>query len=917
MGGNEQHFALVNYYNVPFQLEFQRAFENIAHLLAFVVVLGDHAALLDEDLRQHRFFAADDFSRYRITQDFEWNGIPIEKLHGKMIREMTDDKRMADFSQDLKYGVRTLARNPGFTAVALLSLALGIGANTAIFTLTDAVFLRPLPVEDPDRVVELFTVDNLTVTRTANLARTPVSLKNYLDFREQSDAYSGLAGFMDTGVTLSGYGNPKPVLATLATANYFDVLGVKPGLGRTFRPDEDSKPGGNPVAVLSHSLWTRQFGANPEMIGRAIVLNSTSYTVIGIAPAGFKGTFAVGNPDVIWVPMSMHAQVLPGDIELVFNSRRMRAVNVFGRLRPGVSERQALAATKTIAARLETAYPRDNKGRSVEMSTLSEAALGFLPRDQVVVAGIALSGVVGLVLLIACVNLANLLMARSAKRAREMGIRTALGAERGRLVRQLLTENLLLSVGGGVLGLWIGWLGSRLLWSFRPAFLVANSIALSIDGRVYAFTLLVTAITALLFGLIPAVRASAPDLSVLLKAGGRAGTEAWARSGLRSALVVAEIALALVALAGAGLFIRSMQQAQKIDPGFESRNLATLSFDLSSRNYSPERAHQFYRSVVQHALQIPGANAAALASNPPFGGGLLLTAFPEGYGSNPDQRGLLTNVDGVSPAYFETLRIPLRAGRVLSEFDSANSAPVAVITEAMARHFWPGESALGKRFKFANETAYREVVGIVRDSVVAALGEQPQPVAYLPLDQQSIGGVTLHVRTTASPAAVLPAVQAAVQSLDKDLALINAFTIQDVMARGLWAPRAGAALFGLFGLLGMILASVGIYGVMAYLVAQRTNEIGIRMALGASSYDVLRLVIGQSMRLVGAGIALGLIGALGITRLMSSLLFGVSANDPATFAAVSVVLAGVAFLASWMPASRASRIDPLAALRQE
>jgi macrolide transport system ATP-binding/permease protein len=824
---------------------------------------------------------------------------------------------MGDFSQDLKYGVRTLARNPGFTAVALLSLALGIGANTAIFTLTNAVFLRPLPVEDPSRVVEVFTVDHLTVTRAANLTRTPVSYKNFLDFSEQNDVFSGLAGFMNAGVTLSGYGNPKPVPALLATGNYFDVLGVKPALGRLFRPDEDSKPGGSAVAVLSHSLWTRQFGADSAIIGRAIVLNSTSYTVIGVAPAGFKGTVAVRNPDVIWVPMSMHAQVLPGDIELVFNSRRMRAVSVFGRLRAGISEGQALAAMQTIAARLETAYPSDNKGRSVEMSTLSEAALGFLPRDQLVVAGIALSGVVGLVLLIACVNLANLLLARSAKRAREMGIRTALGAERGRLVRQLLTENLLLSVGGGALGLWIGWLGSRLLWSFRPAFLGANSIALSLDSRVYGFTTLVTGITALLFGLVPALRAAAPDLTVLLKAGGRSGTEAWSKNGLRSALVVAEIALALVALAGAGLFVRSMQNAQKIDPGFESRNLFTLSFDPSSRNYSMERAHQFYRAVLERTLQTPGVSAAALASNAPFGGGLLLTAFPEGYGSNPDQRGLLTNVDGISTAYFETLRIPLRSGRLLSEFDNAQSAPVAVITEAMARHFWPGTSALGKRFKFVSASEYRQVVGIVRDSVVAALGEQPQPVAYLPIEQQSIGGVTLHVRTSANPSAVLPAVRAAVQSLDKDLAITNATTIQETMAQGLWAPRAGAALFGLFGLLGMILASLGTYGVIAYMVAQRTSEIGIRMALGASPYDVLGLVIRHSMRLVVAGIVLGLIGALAVTRLMSTLLFGVSPNDPATFVAVSLALAAVAFLASWVPASRASRVDPLVALRQE
>jgi putative ABC transport system permease protein len=603
-------------------------------------------------------------------------------------------------------------------------------------------------------------------------------------------------------------------------------------------------------------------------------------------------------------------------VEALFNNRRMRLIGAFGRLAPGVGNSQALAATKTIAARLEAEYPRDNKGRSVEMSTLSEAALGFLPRDQLVTAGLALSAIVGLVLLIACVNLANLLMARSAKRAREMGIRTALGADRGRLVRQLLTENLLLSLAGGALGLLIGWLGSQLLWSFRPSFLAPNSIALHLDTRVYLFTVVVTATTALLFGLIPALRAAAPDLSVLLKAGGRGGTEAWVKSGLRSALVISEIALALVALAGAGLFIRSMQNAQRIDPGFESKNLFTLTFDLSARNYSVERAHQFYRTVLERTLSTPGVKAAALASNAPFGGGLLATTFREGQESNPE-RGLLATINSVSPEYFDTLRIPLRSGRLLSEFDGAKSAHVAVISEAMARHFWPGESALRKRFKFVTDTEYCEVVGVVRDAVVAALGEEPQPVAYLPLDQQVIAAVTLHVRTSSAPAALLPRVMASLQPLDQDLALTNAITIQDAMAQGLWAPRMGAALFGLFGLLGMTLASVGIYGVMAYLVTQRTNEIGIRMALGARPADVLGLVIGQSMRLVGAGIVLGLLGTLALTRLMSGLLFGVSPNDPVTFAAVSAVLASVSFLAGWLPASRASKIDPLVALRQE
>ncbi len=817
--------------------------------------------------------------------------------------------------QDLKYGLRTLARSPGFTLVAVLSLALGIGANTAIFTLTDAVFLNPLPIEDSSRVLELFTVDHATVTTTANFNRTPMSFLNYQDFRDQNDVFSGLAAFVQAGVTLTGTGEPKPEPAMLVTANYFDLLGVKPTIGRTFLPGEDQKPGGNTVVVLSHSLWTREFGADPGILGRTISLNMTPYTVIGVAPADFKGTFTVGNPNLVWIPMSMHAQVFVSQIEALFNARRFRIVSVFGRLRPGVQPQQALAPLKTIASRLEQEYPRDNNGRTVEVSSLRDAALGFLPRDQLVVAGLALTSVVGLVLLIACVNLANLLMARSSKRAREMGIRTALGAARGRLVRQLLTESLLLSAAGGVGGLLIGSFGYQLLWSFRPTFLGRNSLALGMDVRVFVFAAVITLFTGILFGLAPAVRASTPDLSAMLKTGGRGGTEAWARSPLRSALVVSEVALSLVALVGAGLFIRSMQAVQKADPGFESKNLFTFNFDLTPRHYTPERVRQFFRTVLDRTLETPGVKSAAVASNAPLGGGVLLTTFAEGQESNPDHRGTLTLTDTVSPTFFDTLGIPLLNGRVFSDFDRADSAQVAVVNQAMERHFWPGQSAIGKRFRFVNDTALREVVGVVKNTAVLAIGETPQPVVYLPLEQQFTPFVTLHVRTVSAPGAILPAVLARVQSLDNNLVLANPLTIQQALDQGLWAPRMGAALFGIFGLLGMLLASIGIYGVMAYLVAQRTNEIGIRMALGARPGDVLRLVVGHGMRLVLVGIAVGIVSALAITRLMRTLLFDVSPADPLTFVAVSLVLAAVAFLAGWLPALRAARIDPVLALR--
>jgi predicted permease len=822
---------------------------------------------------------------------------------------------METLLQDLKYAIRTLSRSLGFTAVAVLSLALGIGANTAIFTLTNAVFLHPLPVEEPSRVLEAFTVDHATVVAAPNIARTPMSWKNFLDFRDQNNVFSGMAAFFSTPVTLTGQGEPKPQPATLVSANYFDVLGVKPVLGRTFLPNDDRSQGGNPIAVLSYAMWTRQFGSDRAILGRSISLNSTAYTVIGVAPPDFKGTFTVGDPSVVWIPMSMHAQVLPGPLESVFNYRRMRMINVFGRLKPGIPATQALAAMKTIAARLETQYPADNNGRSVELGSLSDAALGFLPRDQLLIAGLALSAVVGLVLLIACVNLANLLLARSTKRAREMGLRTALGASRTRLVRQLLTESLLLSAAGGVAGLLIGSAGSLLLWSFRPAFLLQNSVALRIDIRVLLFTAAITAFTGLIFGLAPALKTSTPDLGAVLKTGGRGGADVWARSALRSALVISEVALALVALVGSGLFIRSMQRAQRIDPGFESHKLFCFDFDITSRGYTPERAHQFLRTVLEQARSTPGVASAALADSLPLNGGLLATTFPEGQESGTDRRGTLVLQESVSPGYFDTLRIPLEQGRIFSEFDRRDSAPVAVVNRALAQQFWPGQNPIGKRFRYVSDNVLHEVVGVVRNTAVLAIGEPPQPVTYLPLEQRFSTAVALDVRTESSPAAVLPAVLSRVQSLDNNLALTNATTIQDLLAQGLWAPRMGATLFGLFGLLGMLLASIGIYGVMAYMVAQRTNEIGIRMALGAQPADVLRLVVGQGMRLVLAGIALGVACSLALSRLMRSLLFDLSPTDPVTFLTVSAILAAVALVAGWLPAIRASRIDPVLALR--
>jgi predicted permease len=821
---------------------------------------------------------------------------------------------MGSFIRDFRYAVRTLLRSPGFAVAAMLSLGVGIGANTAIFTLTNAVFLHPLPVREPARVLELYTIDHATRTTLANLRRTGLSLPNTVDIDAQNVVFSGVAAFAQAGVTLTGFSKPTQENAFVVTPNYFDVLGVRPAAGRAFDPHQSFTSGGLPEAVLSHGLARRLFGGDREALGRILNLNSVAYTAIGVAPAEFNGTLAVGPTDAVWLPLGMHSRIFSGPFETLFNERRFRPFSVFARLKPGMDERTAAANLATIAARLEAAYPKDNRGRTFETSSLAEAALGFAARGQTVAATAALSLAVGFVLLIACANLANLSLARATRRSREFGIRVALGAARGRLVRQLLSEAALLSVAGGILGIAIGKLGANILWAYRPGFLQQSQVDLTLDARVCLFTAGLSALSCVLFGVAPVFRASIPDVSKLLNSAGRGNVQGGGRSRLRALLVVAEIALALVALVGAGLFVRSMQRAQKIDLGFDTNNLLVAGFDLGSLQMSPEAGREFIRAVVQKTGSIPGVKSAAVAGAPPLNGGLLRTAFREG--DAVDSRlGTLVLFQPISPSYFDTMHIPLIEGRNINGFDRAGSARVTVVSRSMARSIWPGQSAIGKRLRYATSPELYQVVGVVADAAQFSIGEQPQPVGYEPFDQSYQPFGVLHVRTNGSN--LLPAIQTAVQSLNPELALQNPGTVRDLIGQALWAPRMAAILFGVFGLMGTALAVIGVYGVMAYMVLQRTSEIGIRMAVGARPIEVVGMVIGQSMKMALAGIGIGVCGALALTRLLESLLFDVPPNDPATFGAVVSILAITALIAGAIPAWRASRIDPVAALRQE
>jgi predicted permease len=811
-----------------------------------------------------------------------------------------------------------LVKNPGFSTIAILSLALGIGANTTIFTVVNAILLNPLPVKDISRVVEVDTIDSKTRVTAANAVKLGMSYPNFQDYARQTQLFSAmtcLAGPLP--LTWSGGAEPRQIQGQLVSASYFDLLGLRPAAGRFFLPDEDTKLGGNNVAVLSYSLWTNKFGASPSIVGQTLTLNAMPYTVIGVAPHSFKGTFTFLNAEEVWIPVSMYPQVLAGFFKDNFNDRRFLATTVYGRLRDGVGISGAEASLKTVAAGLESAFPKDNAGRSVALTPLAEAAVGANNRGQLTLAGGLMMGIVGLVLLIACVNLANLLLAQAAGREKEIGVRAAMGASRGRMIQQLLTESVVLALISALVGLAIAYGGRSVLWSFRPPFIANSDLDLGFDSHVLLFTLGVALLTALLIGVAPALKAASPNLTEVLKIGGRGNTVGWASSPFRSLLVVAEIALALVALVGAGLFIRSMQNAQRIDPGFESAKLFMFNFDLGALHYDEGRGQQFFRAAIERAQATPGVEAATIADAPPLLGGFARTIFPEGQDEASGYRGTLTQLNDIAPNFFKTVRIPLVDGREFTDSDRATTRPVAIANEAMAKHFWPNENAIGKRFHFFGDPTLREIVGVVRNTVVNNIGEEPQPLAYLPLMQNYSPAATMQVRTSGRPEALISAVRSQVQSLDTNLALTNVQTIGELLGQGLWAPRMGAALLAVFGGLALILAVIGVYGVLSYSVNQQTREIGIRMAMGAQASKVLRLVVGQGMRLAGAGLVTGLIIAFAAMRLLGSLLFGVSAYDPLTFGSVALILAAAAATACYIPARRATRVDPIIALRYE
>jgi len=804
-----------------------------------------------------------------------------------------------------------LMKNPGFTAVAVLSLALGIGTNTAIFSIINSFLLAPLPVAEPERLVSIFTTDQ------KNPGPLPVSHYNFLDYRDKTDVWDGMIAYNFAAVNLSrGTDEGRQLVAEVATGNYFDVLGVQPLYGRTFLPDEDRTLGTHPVTVLGYGCWQRDFGGNPGIVGQAISLNRHDFTVVGITPKDFTGTDLGGAPD-LWIPMMMHSEVQP-EMALFYDARRGLAFNLIGRLKAGVALPQAQAAMGALASELEKQYPQDNEGRNVRLVPLLAARLDPQGDGETVKTSAILMSIVGIVLLIACANVANLLLARATRRRREIAIRVAIGATRTRLIRQLLTESLLLSLIGGTVGLLAAFWTKDLISSLVPFGGGPNANHIHLDSRVILFTLAITLVSGLLFGLAPALQASRADLVPTLKGDitvpvGQRGF----RLNLRNTLVVLQVALSLFALITAGLFVRSLQKAKAISPGFITDNVVLMGFNLGREGYSQAQALQFHRLLLERVTQVPGVQAAAIARDRPVSFGLLRSVFLEGQEPAPGGRGVLVQTNDVGSRFFETLGIPISRGRDFAETDNEKAPMVVIINEVMAKRFWPDQEALGKRFKFFGDPDYRQIVGIARDVKVTSLTERPRPLVYLPMQQDYAPQMTLHVRAAGDATALIAALRREIQALDPHLSVLNVEAMSERVNQSLQGERTQATLLGSAGVMALLLASVGLYGVMSYMVAQRTREIGIRMALGASRGNVLGLVLKQGATLVSAGVVIGLGAAFGLTRLVASSLFGITAIDPLTFAGTSLVLVLVSLAASYLPARRATKVDPIIALRYE
>jgi predicted permease len=810
---------------------------------------------------------------------------------------------------DLRYAVRRLSQRPGFALIAILTIALGVGANSAIFSVVNAILLRPLPVESPDELVEIYSQegDEEPITH---------AYPDYLDIRARDDLFSGVTAYTVDFFSVELGTEPEVTLGESVSADYFEVLGVPAAMGRAFISGEDDAPGAPAVAVISHAMWQRRFASDPAVLGRTLRVRGQTVEIIGVMPPKFKGLL-VGFSSELWMPLTSNQSFAAGDD---LRNRGSRWLMMKGRLRPGVTPDQAQAGLDVLAGQLAAAYPETNADplRRFPVIPTNDVRLHPMVDRALVPVAALLMTVVGLLLLIVCTNLANLLLARALSRRKEVAVRLAIGAGRWRLIRQLLTESVLLAVLGGALGLLVAWGTVELLVRFQPPVFVRLSLDLGIDGRVLAFTFFVSVLAGVFFGLAPALQATRPQLTPALKNELEAVTRKYRTFGLRGSLVIVQVAVSLVLLIGAGLFVRSLIGAQRIDPGFERERAAIMTIAPTLADTDTAGVRNLYTELRERALGLPGVEAATLASRLPLGVSVNINElYVEGV-DTPEDEAPSIDVTVVSPGYFETMGVPLLQGRDFVDGDDATSPLVVIIDEAAAQRFWPGENPIGKRLRLGGpEGPQRAIVAVAQTTKVRTLGEQPRPYLYVPLAQRHRGIISLVVRTAGDPAATLPLLRREGLLLDESLPIMELKTMKQHLGIMLFAPRVGGILLGVFGGLAILLATIGLYGVVSYAAAQRTREVGIRVALGARPGDVVRLVIGQGMVMVGVGAVIGLVLAFAGARPLGSFLYGIRPWDPSTFLGITLLLVGVAFVATMVPALRAARLDPTVALRRE
>ena len=859
--------------------------------------------------------------RYHLEQQIEENlgkGMTPEEARYAALRAMGGteqqkercrDMRRVNFIEDsvrdLRYGLRVLVKSPVFTAVAVLTLALGIGANTAIFSVVNELLLRPLPYKEAGRLVMLWE------RSPKGMSGGPTSRANFRGWREQSSVFEGMAAFYDRSFPLTGNGEPEEVSVQLTTPELFRVLGVEPILGRALL-EEDARPNTPPVVVLSYGLWKRRYGGDPQVVGKKLTLNGVPVTVVGVLPQAFqwhiRTTANMGKPPEIWTLLAMPTEG---------PATRGRSLSVVARLKPGVSLEQAEAEMRTIHARLEQDAPEFNKGWGAEVVPLRDQLVG-----NVRPALLILLGAVGFVLLIACANVANLMLSRAAARGKEFALRTALGASRTRVVRQLLTESLLLSLLGSLAGLLVAWWGIRALVTISPRDVVTIQ-GVGLNLTVLGWTLAVSLLTGIIFGIAPALETTRVDLNDALKEGSKGAGGQSAQSGrLRSALVVAEVALALVLLVSAGLLVKSFARLRNVDAGFDTENVLTMALRLPGGKYREDRQIvAFFRQATERIRSLPGVRAAGVVDFLPLHGGIgARTDYTiEGHPAPPPDQRLSTIVRVADPGYFGAMGVPVLRGRNFTELEESEAKHVVLISESMARQHFPSEDPIGKRVlvQMSDKSVPTEIVGVVGDVRYVSLTGEAQPTVYFPLPELITPFMTFVIRTAGDPAQMAPAVRRELGAINPDQPVSDVQTMNQVMSETVGRARFNTLLLGLFAGLATLLAAVGIFGVMNYSVTLRTHELGLRMALGAQPGSVLMLVLRQGLLLTFVGIAIGLAGALALTRIISSLLYGVSADDPATFAATVVLLGIVSLVACYIPARRATRVDPLVALRYE